>query len=96
MLCRIIMPVLCLLAGSGQAEELVTRYGARPDDATLATAGIQAAIDACAAAGGGVVRIPTGRFVSGTIRMKDKVRLHLDPGAILEGSRDLADYQPRG
>ena len=36
----------------------VTRFGARPDDVGDSTAALQAAIDACATQGGGIVRVP--------------------------------------
>ena len=61
----------------------------------LATAAsIQAAIDSRFRSGGGVVHIPAGRHVTGTIRLKSNVTLHLDPGAVLVGSPNLADYPP--
>lgn len=56
------------------------------------TAELQKMIDACAAQGGGTVVIPPGRHVTGTLRLRSNVRLWLDAGAVLEGSRDLADY----
>lgn len=37
-------------------------FGARPDSGADATAAIQAAIDACGAAGGGIVELPAGRL----------------------------------
>lgn len=56
------------------------------------TAELQKMIDACASHGGGTVVIPPGRHVTGTLRLRSNVRLWLDAGAVLEGSRDLADY----
>lgn len=56
------------------------------------TAELQKMIDACAAKGGGTVVIPPGRHVTGTLRLRSNVRLWLDAGAVLEGSRSLADY----
>ncbi len=41
----------------------VTDYGASPDDGNYDDAGIQAAIDAAQAAGGGIVFFPPGRFM---------------------------------
>jgi hypothetical protein len=49
-------------------ERLVTDFGAKPDDDGLQTAAIQAAIDAAADRGGGTIRFPKGRFLSGAIR----------------------------
>jgi inosine-uridine nucleoside N-ribohydrolase len=88
------IPADNVLTGS-TTEHVVTNYGAVPNDNVLDSTGIQAAIDACAAAGGGIVRIPVGRFVSSTVRMKDNVRLCLDKGAILEGSDNPQLYSPR-
>lgn len=56
-------------------------------------AGIQAAIDACTARGGGVVNLPTGVTVSGPIWMKNNVEFHLEAGATLRMSRKPEDWQ---
>jgi Glycosyl hydrolases family 28 len=57
------------------------------------TAGIQAAIDACAARGGGVVSLPSGLTVSGPLWMKTNVEFHLEAGATLRMSRKPEDWQ---
>lgn len=67
-------------------------FGAKGDGTTRDTRAIQAAIDACTAAGGGVVFFPAGKFFSGTITLKDNVTLHLSAAATLYGSPDRADY----
>ena len=72
----------------------ITDFGARPN--TLATVAIQKAIAAAAAAGGGRVLIPTGLFRSGSLFLKSHVELHLEHGAVLKGSDDLADYRVNG
>ena len=69
-------------------------YGAVEDGETLNTTAIQAAIDAATAEGGGTVLVPPGSYVTGTVYLKDYVTLHLQPGATLLGSQDLADYPP--
>jgi len=71
----------------------VADYGAVGDGVTVNTAAIQKAIDSCSAGGGGVVRIPIGRFVTGTIELKDNVTLRLDDQAVLMGSTNAADYR---
>ena len=71
---------------------LITDYGASGDGKTLNTKAIQAAIDACSAAGGGTVNVPAGLFITGTIWLRDNVDLRLESGAILKGSPDLDDY----
>jgi hypothetical protein len=77
-------------------ERLVTDFGAKPDDDGLQTAAIQAAIDAAADRGGGTIRFPKGRFLSGAIRLRDNIRLVLDGGAVLQGSTDWRDYGKGG
>ena len=61
----------------------------------LATAAIQAAIDAAHAAGGGTVRLTQGDYISGTLDLKSHVRLEVAKGARLLGSLDLNDYPDR-
>ncbi len=85
---------LGLLSGtcSGANIQDVVEHGAASDGKTLATEAIQRAIDACAAEGGGVVRFPPGRYLSGTLVLRSGVTLSLDEGATLLGSTDLKDY----
>jgi len=71
----------------------IRNYGATGNGATLETSAIQKAIDACAAAGGGQVRFPPGRYVSGTIHLKNYVTLFLEAGATLISTTDLDQYQ---
>ena len=65
-------------------------YGAKEN--TLSTASIQKAVDICHEEGGGRVIIPAGRFIIGTVVLKSNVNIYLEPGALLEGSRNLDDY----
>ncbi|ACU02939.1 glycoside hydrolase family 28 protein [Pedobacter heparinus] len=67
-------------------------YGAKGDGESLDTVAIQAAIDACNAAGGGTVFIPTGVFLSGTLQLKSNVTFHLSAGGKLLGSPKRAHY----
>ena len=67
-------------------------FGAKADAKTVDTRAIQAAVDACAAAGGGTVRLAGGVFLSGTIVLRSHVALHIDAGATLLGSRNIDDY----
>jgi polygalacturonase len=82
-----------LAATVSAANISVTRYGAIGDGATLDTAAIQKAIDDCSGSGGGKVLFPAGRYLTGTIQIKNGVTLHLDKGATLLGSTDAADYR---
>lgn len=70
----------------------VRSYGAtglRKDNATKA---FRDAIEACAAAGGGTVQVPSGEYTVGTVQLRDNVTLHLDAGATLFASQQPADY----
>ena len=60
----------------------ILRYGAVADGVTNCAAAIQQAVDAAAAAGGGRVIVPAGRFLSGSVLLKDNVELHLESGAV--------------
>ncbi|MGJ1389394.1 glycosyl hydrolase family 28 protein [Sphingobacterium spiritivorum] len=71
---------------------LITNFGAVGDKVTLNTAAIQRAIDSCAASGGGLVVIPAGDFLSGTIHLKTGVTLHVQSGGTLWGSPRKIDY----
>ena len=70
---------------------MITDFGARTDG-TLATAAIQAAIDACYLAGGGEVIVPEGRFLTGGVRLRSRITLRLLDGARLVGVRDPEEY----
>lgn len=71
----------------------ITDFGASPA-ATAAQnrQSIQYAINTAAAAGGGTVFIPAGRFVTANLRLFSNIRVELSPGAILAGSSCFADY----
>ncbi len=56
------------------------------------SAAIQAAIDHLSDLGGGRVIVPTGRFVTGTIYLKDNIELYLECGAVLKASAELEAY----
>jgi polygalacturonase len=67
-------------------------YGAAADGVAPDTAALQAAIDACAASGGGTVHVPAGRYLTGALFLRDNITLHLDAGAVLLGIQDTAGY----
>lgn len=68
--------------------------GAALDGRTNDAAAIQQAIDNAHNAGGGTVTLPAGcAALTGSIRLKSKVTLHLASGSRLLASTDPADYQ---
>jgi polygalacturonase len=73
----------------------VTKYGAVGDGTTDCTAAFRDAISACHAAGGGRVTVPGGSFLTGAIRLKSGVNLHLaTPDSVIRFSRDPRQYLP--
>jgi len=84
-----------VLAAAARAGEIVDaiKAGAVADGATVNTVAIQKMIDACSADGGGTVQFPAGRYLTGTIQIKDNVTLRLDENAVLLGSTNAADYR---
>lgn len=70
----------------------VVDHGAVGDGKTLNTRALQAAIDACPP--GGVVRIPSGTFLSGALYLKSDMTLEIAKGGMLKGSSDPHDYAP--
>lgn len=82
---------LVFVAGVRAADFPITDFGAVGDGATLNTRAIQQAIDRAAEEKGRVV-VPAGIFKTGSIFLKQGAALHLEAGAVLAGSTDLADY----
>lgn len=71
-----------------------TRFGARPNSQPQ-TAALQKALDACAAlATGGIVYIPEGCYLTGTLRVQSNTRLYLAAGAVLRAVDDPTAFPP--
>ncbi|MCW5966601.1 MAG: hypothetical protein KIT83_21365, partial [Bryobacterales bacterium] len=83
---------VCLPGADAGAIRNVRDFGVLGDGAAVETAKIQGAIDACAVEGGCTLLFPAGRYVSGTLFLRDSVTLHLTPGAILVASGNANDY----
>ena len=66
----------------------VTKFGAVGDNKTDCTEAFQKAIAACHAAKGGRVVVPAGEFITGAIRLKSNVNLHISSGATVRFTRD--------
>lgn len=70
-------------------------FGAVGDGKAKDSPSIQRAIDACTAAGGGMVYLGPGTYLCGTVVLKSNVTLYLEAGAVLLGSSDINDYKPQ-
>jgi polygalacturonase len=71
-------------------------FGAKGDGKTLDTAALQAAIGACHRDQGGIVLVPAGIFVIGTVEMKSNVTLRVAADGKLLGSADGKQYHAAG
>ncbi|MDE6561984.1 MAG: exopolygalacturonase, partial [Muribaculaceae bacterium] len=72
---------------------VVTDFGVANDSCAIQTEAIQKVIDLAASSGGGVIVIPQGTFLSGSLFFKPGTHLHLEKGARLKGSDAITNYQ---
>ena len=70
---------------------VITDFGVVNDSTLLQTDKIQAVIDK-AALTGGVVVVPKGTFLSGSLFFKPKTHLYLEKDAVLKGSDDISNF----
>jgi hypothetical protein len=84
--------VLIPLAVWGGGPHDVRAYGAKGDGVAKDTAAVQAAIDAAAKEGGGVVLLSPGKYLCGTLRLKSQITLEISAGARLVASPDRVDF----
>jgi polygalacturonase len=89
-----LMIFICVLSTHAQQFYDVTKYGAKNDSSTKATAAIKKAIDAASKAGGGTVYFPAGKYLTGPIYLKSNITIFIDAGAELHFSDNFDDYLP--
>ena len=70
----------------------VLEYGAKNDGITLNTSAVQAAIDDCAAKGGGTVLFADGEYVLSTVFLKSNVHIVIDKTARVLGAAHFDNY----
>lgn len=70
----------------------VREMGALGDGKSKDTVALQMALDRCSMLGGGVVVVPAGSYLTGALVLRSNTTLHLEQGAALQASPDLADY----
>jgi polygalacturonase len=70
----------------------ITAYGAVDDPRISSTDAFRRAIADCQKAGGGIVRVPAGHFLTGPIDMVDNMTLQVDRGAVVLFETDRAKY----
>lgn len=73
----------------------VRNYGAIGDGKKLDSPAINAAIEACAKAGGGTVRLTAGTYLCGSLHLRSHINLQLDSGATILGApQEMLAYDP--
>ncbi len=84
--------LLLVIPSQGRVYSIID-HGARGDKKDNDGPAIQAAIDACFAAGGGIVYVPAGDYLCGGLRLRSQMSLYLEPGATLWVSPKREDYK---
>jgi polygalacturonase len=74
----------------------VKTFGAVGDGKTIDTSAVNKTIEVAAATGGGTVHIPSGNYLCYSIRLKSKVALYLDQGAVIVAADPLPEGQAGG
>lgn len=74
-------------------QYVITDYGVSTDPEVLQTEAIQRVIDTAASEGGGVVVVPRGTFLSGSLFFRKGTHLHIAEGGRLKGSDAITNYK---
>ncbi len=72
---------------------VITEHGVKNDSNIIQTEAIQAVIDKAAQNGGGVIVVPQGTFLSGSIFFKPGTHLYLEEGGVLKGSDRIRNFK---
>jgi polygalacturonase len=70
----------------------ITDFNVKNDSTVIQTEKIQAVINKAHENGGGVIVVPKGTFLSGSIFFKQGTHLYLEEGARLKGSDDISHF----
>jgi polygalacturonase len=70
----------------------IVEYGAIADGHTKNTKPFVDAIAACGKAGGGMVLVPPGTWLTGPIRLESNINLHMEKGALVQFSKNIEDF----
>lgn len=72
---------------------VITEYGVKNDSTLIQTEAIQKVIDQAASNGGGVIVIPRGTYLSGSLFFKQGTHLYIEEGGTLKGSDRIANFK---
>jgi polygalacturonase len=92
---KIILPIFLLasvLHLAAQTDYKASLFGCMSDGITVNTQSIQTAINTISARGGGMLHFYVGRYLTGTVFLKDNVTIVLHEGATLVGVPSIYDY----
>ena len=87
---------VCAVIPALAKDYYASMFGIKSNGTTLNTTAIQKAIDFISEEGGGKLIFKVGRYLTGTIELKDNVTIELGEGAVLVGSTNPYDYYRRG
>lgn len=87
-LCAALLPLQSVSA----KDYVITSHGVKNDSTKIQTVQIQKVIDKAEADGGGRIVVPKGTFLSGALFFKPGTKLHLEEGACIKGSDDIANF----
>jgi polygalacturonase len=79
--------------GTNDSFYNVKKYGAKGDGKSLDSKSINKAIDEASRNGGGTVYLPSGSYLSGSIRLRSNVSLLIDQGATIIAATVSAENQ---
>lgn len=92
----IVSLLLISLAGIAQDKQPVYKssfFGIRSDGTTDNTTSIQKALDFISEKGGGTLEFSVGRYLTGSIQLRDGVDIYLREGAVIVGSTNIYAYK---
>ena len=92
----IVSLLLISLAGIAQDKQPVYKssfFGIRSDGTTDNTTSIQKALDFIAEKGGGTLEFSVGRYLTGSVQLRDGVDIYLREGAVIVGSNNIYAYK---
>ena len=72
---------------------VITEHGVSGDSTVVQTKAIQAVIDKAASEGGGVIVVPEGTYLTGSLFFKPGTHLHLLKDGRLKGSDAITNYE---
>jgi len=90
-----VVPVAPTAPAIPAARVSLLEFGGNPDGVTLNTEAFERAIAALSEKGGGTLVVPPGIWHTGPIKLRSRIHLHVEAGALIQFSRDTSLYPLR-